>query len=216
MKKTLFLFIILVVSIKCFSQDKFYNLQVAIGINARSHVKSNYITPNFYPFYVDLFPKKYQFCLDIKKKIFNDKFTLQLSNNITYGLLRRGNDPNGTRFDETSLRRDHFVDIIYTKKSKRKFPNLLFGAGYGVMNVGTNFVYSKPYNNNPANISIPGTLQFMAPRIMFGLEKGVFNAFLLANYTGRDEYYNKTPAYNVDAKLTITFPKFKKIGKKGK
>jgi hypothetical protein len=199
---------------ECYSQNKFYNIQVAIGTTVRSSVKGKEVSGKYYPFTYELFGfNKYHFSLDVKKKLIDDKLTLQLSNNITYGFLRRGTTPFGTTFDETSLRRDHFIDIFFTKKNKGKFPNLLFGAGYGVMNAGTNFNYSKPYNNNAGNISLSGTLQFMAPRVMVGLEKGVFNAFLIANYTGRDSYYNKTNAYNAEVKLTITFPKFKKIGK---
>jgi hypothetical protein len=51
---------------------------------------------------------------------------------------------------------------------------------------------------------------FFAPRVTVGIEKGVFNFYLIAYYTGRNDYYNKTPAYNLEAKLTVTFPKFKK------
>jgi hypothetical protein len=217
LKKIISFFLVLLSFFESYSQKKYYNIQVALGINVRSNIRSYGKYKNFYPFYSNTSsPTKYQFALDVKKNFLKDKLTVQLSNIVTHGLLRRGNDPYGNRFDEKSLRRDHFIDFMYTKKSKGKYPSLLFGAGYGVMNAGTNFIYSKPYNNNPANISVPGTLQLMAPRIIFGLEKGVFNTFLIANYTGRDDEYNKTPAFNVDIKLTITFPKFEKISKKNK
>lgn len=215
MKKSIIFLTILLSFSECFSQSKFYNIQVAMGITKRSHIRSKYIRESYYPFSYSLFGDiKGHFSFDIKKKFLKDKLTLQLSNNFTFGFLRSGSDPYGNEFNEKALRSDHFVDLIYTKKTKEKFPNLLYGVGYGIMNAGTSFKYSRPYNNNPDNLNIFGNLRFMAPRFMVGLEKGVFNAFLIVNYSGRDEYYNKTPAWNADVKLTVTFPKFQKISKK--
>jgi hypothetical protein len=214
-KKYLLILFSLGVGYKSIAQTEFYKTQVAFGIMARSIPKYKY-DPNsipFYPFSYSLFvnSKPLILSLDLKRNIYKEKVLLQLSNSITYGLLRRGSDASGTTFNENSLRRDHFMDLVLKKslgKSKFKY---LMGLGYGIMNAGTNFIYSKPFNGNPSNISIPGTLRFNAPRLIAGLEKGVFNFFVIANYTGRDEYYNKTPAFNLDAKLTITFPKFLKL-----
>ena len=198
-----------------YSQTKYYKTQIALGVTGRGspryHYSSN--TTSFYPFTYDLFVNSGPIILslDFKVKFLNDKLVAQLSNNITYGLLKRGNDASGNYFNDKSLRKDHFIDLLYKRPTKTKFPNILIGLGYGVMNVGTDFIYSKTYNGNPSNISVPGTLMFFAPRLTLGLEKGVFNFYLIANYTGRDDYYNKTPAYNLEGKLTITFPKFKKI-----
>ena len=203
-----------------FSQTKYYKTQIALGVTGRGDPRYHYSnnTPSYYPFYYSLFInlRPVIFSLDFKINLFKEKLTAQLSNNITYGLLKRGIDPSGNYFSDNSLRRDHFIDLLYTIPIKPKFPKIIIGLGYGVMNAGTDFIYSKTYNGNPANISVPGTLKFYAPRLTIGLEKGVFNLYLIANYTGRDEYYNKTPAYNLEGKLTVTFPKFKKISWKTK
>jgi hypothetical protein len=220
MKTIICLILLLSGYLSSYSQTKYYKPQIALGVTGRGSPRYHYSSTvaNYYPFYYSLFvnARPVIFSLDIKVKFFKEKLIAQLSNNITYGLLKRGTGPYGDYFSDNSLRRDHFIDLLYTIPIKPKFPKILIGVGYGVMNAGTKFMYSKPYNGNPANNNIPGTLRFYAPRVLVGLEKGVFNVYLIANYTGRDEYYNKTPAYNLEGKLTVTFPKFKKLTWKSK
>ena len=153
--------------------------------------------------------------LDIKRPIYKDKIIIQLSNNIAFDLLKRGG--NSTYyFDDYGLRRDHFIDVIYSKPINKKSTKILLGVGYGVMNAGTDFAYHKEVNGNIVGLGLRGTLRLFAPRLTIGLERGVFNGFITANYTGRDAYYNKVPAFNLDGKLMVTFPKFKKINWKRK
>lgn len=215
MKKWNFVFTLLLLSNSSFCQERFYNIQVSMGITSRKGIRSNSSNQPFYPFYYEMFKGKQLLSIDIKKKFFEDKLTLQFANNLTFGLLRRGQDINGQNINESSLRRDHFIDLLYAKNTKFKKLKLLVGAGYGVINANTSFVYNRPYNGNTDNLNILGNYRFLAPRITIGLEKGVFNTYIILNYTGRDNLYNKTPAYNWEYKGTITFPKFKKNGKKG-
>lgn len=213
MKKTIVLLFLLSGYLSSISQTKYLNLQIALGVTARGTPRDNSSSStNYYPFYYSLFVNSAPpiLSLDFKAKFFKERLIVQVSNNITYGLLKRGSSPGGVSFNDNSLRRDHFIDLLYTIPIKPKFPKIIAGIGYGVMNAGTKFMYSKTYNGNPSNISVPGTLRFFAPRVHVGLEKGVFNLYLIANYTGRDDLYNKTPAYNLEGKLTVTFPKFKK------
>jgi hypothetical protein len=65
----------------------------------------------------------------------NEQPIAQLSNNITYVLLKRGNDASGNYFSDNSLRKDYFVDLLYKRPAKTRFPNIFAGLGYGIMNV---------------------------------------------------------------------------------
>ena len=213
-KKIIIVCFFLLTYLNSFCQEKFYKTQIAFGLTTRSSIKykNSHRSTNYYPFTYELFinSRPIVLSIDFKKQIYKDKISIQLSNYITYGLLKRGGDSN-YYFNDNSLRKDHFIDILYSKSIKKKSTKIVVGVGYGIMNVGTDFIFNGEYNGNPYNISIPGTLRFFAPRLTVGLEKGIFNGFIIANYTGRDELYNKVPAFNLDGKLTVTFPKFKKI-----
>ena len=202
-------------NLKSFSQAKYYKTQIALGFSKRSamYYKGTGTNNSYYPFAYDVggHLKKMKLSLDIKRPIYKDKIIIQLSNNIAFDLLKRGSSPYGNSFEDYGLRRDHFVDFIYTEPIKKKNTKILIGIGYGVMNAGTDFYYTKFVNGVPFALSVFGTLRLFAPRLTFGLERGVFNGFITANYTGRDELYNKIPAFNLDGKLMVTFPKFKKI-----
>ena len=154
--------------------------------------------------------------VDVKQKVLKDKYILQLSNYFSYNELRQVRIAPGSNIYKSDKRfkRDYFLDFLKPIKLKKKWPKLIVGAGYGLLNCGTRFDnYFTTGSVDPAGNLIynkeSGSFRFWAPRVTVGLQESRINALVICTLTP-DREFDKNPSLWLEFKTTYTFNTFQK------
>jgi hypothetical protein len=180
-------------------------------------IESKSVTVNPYDFSYSYHDRKVRLALDIRQSLSNNqRLRTQFSNNLTFTEFRKVrndvNNPNSYSSDKT-LKRDHFLDILYTILPIKNNGGLTFGAGLGYMNCGTKFYYEDKFDQNLNPYPIPqirkGTMRYISPRFLIAFEKKPFNLNVIF-YSPPDEEGEKRATIMMDVKLVYGFKLFKK------
>jgi hypothetical protein len=190
------------------------------GQSLRLTFVPGYLLPNRYGFIYNTGKRATYFSVDIKEKVFKEKFIIQLSNYFIYDEFRsiRKNLPSQEYTSEKRLKRDHFLDIMYQIKLKKDWFKLLVGAGIGVMNCNTKFTYDRPtggfdsLGNSVVLKNVPENFRYFAPRFIIGLQAGRLNSFVIAHKTP-DMLFFFNPTVWLEFKATYSMPLRKKAKK---
>lgn len=154
--------------------------------------------------------------LDVKQKVLKGKYILQLSNYFSYNELRQVRIAPGSSIFKSDKRfkRDYFLDILKPIKLKKKWPKLIVGTGYGLVNCGTRFDnYFNTGGIDPAGniiyIKETGSFRFWAPRVTVGLQESRINALVIGTITP-DREFDKNASLWLEFKTTYTFKPYQK------
>jgi hypothetical protein len=176
----------------------------------------NSTSNNYQLFTYDIgLPQNYS-CISVGNFFNKEKLIVTLENYFTYSEFRnvRSSIVSQTYKKEYRLKRDHVLSIKHPLKRKRRKIQIYYGAGLGIMNLGTNFEYDIilgfDSNYNPIIKSgNKGNFRYFAPRISLGVER--YNVSAEINiYSTRDDMHNKNPTIWPEFKLAYSFKPFKK------
>jgi hypothetical protein len=192
---------------------------LAIGISHRMaslRLNDKSSTGNIYGGPISVAPRSWYLSIDLKKNVFKKKIILELSNYLTYSELRR-KQPNLSSPEmvtEYSKRHDHFLSLIYPIKNKKHNFSFLLGGGLGYMNLSTGFRFDRledfdSFSGPRIRKNVKGSLAFLAPKLIVGVEKNRFNGFVIVNGTP-DADNDSNPTLWIEFKTTYTFRPFKK------
>jgi hypothetical protein len=216
MKKLIFFVSLLLGSANSEAQLKL-DPTIHIGVGFRFppwFIESKAFTVNPYDFQYSYHDRKVRLVLDIKQSLLkNKRLNAQFSNNLTYTEFRKVKaDNSNTYISDKTLKRDHFLDLLYTIIPSKNNGGLIVGLGFGYMNCGTKFYFIK----NDTSSSSPntqqrrkGTMRYLSPRLILGYEKKPFSIYAMIS-TPPDNEGEKRATIMMDLKLVYGFKVLKK------
>jgi hypothetical protein len=161
-----------------------------------------------------LIDQKARLTIDIKQRLFkNFPVILQLSNyfafNAPYDLLNN-------RGYKTTLKRDHFLDVLFALQGRREKLNFIIGPGIGFINCGTKHTeYDLVYN--PTNAAYEKkyfdySWRFISTRLTLGVQRKGIAAYLNLNGSPTLDFEGRAIAFEFKTAFTLSpFTKNKKI-----
>jgi hypothetical protein len=164
--------------------------------------------------YENLIDSRARLTIDIKQRLFkNFPVVLQLSNyfafNAPYDLLHN-------RGEKRTLKRDHFLDLLFALQGRREKLNFIVGPGIGLMNCGTKHPdVEYIYNTSLATyekVNIEQSWRFLSPRLTLGLQRKGVAAYINLNRSPGLDFESRAIAFEFKTAFTITpFKNDKKI-----
>lgn len=149
----------------------------------------------------------------LQQFVLRQSIGLQIASYFRYNHLYYGKNAQGVSSNKEKeykrLKYDVFIDGLYHfKKRKPSSIGIELGLGIGYMNLGTRFRDSLlDYNNNYREAT--GGFDFLAPRLIVGLNKNNFSFFAVAHGTP-DSEYEGNPTIWLEFKAAYSFSPFKK------
>jgi hypothetical protein len=129
-------------------------------------------------------------------------------NHLYYGKNAQGVSSNKEK-EYKRLKYDLFFDGIYHFKKSKSGIGIVLGAGIGFMNYGTRFNDSTWWINRNIYVETGKSFNFMAPRLIVGVDKSRFSIFAIA-YGTPDAEYESNPTIWLEFKAAYSFTPFKK------
>jgi hypothetical protein len=157
--------------------------------------------------------RNFSISLAIQQFVLKKRISVQIASYLRYNHLYYGKNAQGVSSTKEKeykrLKYDLFIDGIYHfKKRKTSSIGIELGLGIGYMNLGTRFKDSLLDYNNQYRETVGG-FDFLAPRLIVGLNKNKFSFFAIAHGTP-DSDYRSNPSVWLEFKLAYSFSLFKK------
>ena len=154
--------------------------------------------------------------IDIKKSFFNSRLETQLSSYFRYGNNHFQRESGFQEFYAVDrFKMDFFVDGMYRipiNSKKIKNFSLLFGVGYGVINLNSRFDFSVfvgyDSTGNPQANVFNGSFKREVERILLGTTINKFDIMVIF-HSVPDRYYNYNTTLMGEFKVTYRIAKIK-------